>query len=876
MFNDCKNRQLFAMATMKIFLSYGHDTNKPLVDRIRADLEAAGHAVWIDETEIKAGDHWRAAILNGVLESHWTLGFLSRHSVRNPGVCLDELGIAFRHKGNAVTTILIEAEGEVKPPVSVSHLQWLDMSDWSKHGKLGEPDWEAWYRPKLQTILDLLANPATQKFAGDIADLERWLGPASQSAEIERLVGGFQGRQWLMDRVDAWRNGDKEQRAFCITGDPGSGKSAFAAWMAHHGGDRVIGINLCDFYGEERRDTRRILRTLAFQMATRLPDYRAVLLRLCRGDADRTELARKNASDLFDWLVADPLRVLIDGGRTTDRVIVVIDALDETIRDGRSELAELLAHRAHKLPAWVGLLVTSRAEAPILSQFAGMPQCAIVRSAPENRADLRRYIEAWLATPDPGLVERMLEAANGSFQYLRVLRNAVEQGLWKLDGPDGLPPGLVGLYERWFRRQFLDPATYKRDILPALEVIVAAGNPVPEAVLEKICGWTSIRDKARVLNALGGLFERRPEGVAPFHKSIRDWLIDDKAAHDDFLADVKRGSARLLEALWDELVARAKQTPYTEPGPFFLLELPVQMERRDGTVLREQIAAADSSAIFGFMWDVAEGLETRFAWQPALSWWRMLARMAGAIAANEWRAPALSRQGNVLQTVGDTGTALEAYRAGLDIHRRLADQDQGNAGWQRDLSVSHDRIGDVLVAQGNLTAGLEAYHAGLDIAQRLADRDGGNAGWQRDLSVSHGRIGDVLVAQGNLPAALEAYRAGLDIRQRLVDQDPDHAGWQRDLSVSHGKIGDVLVAQGNLTAGLEAYRASLDIPRRLADQDPVNAGWQREFAEALDRIGNIFAALGDQRQALKAKRESSVIRDRFAKAETKSASPAQD
>jgi TIR domain len=79
---------------MKIFLSYGHDQNKPIVDRIESDLKMAGYEVWKDETEIKAGDHWRRSIVDGLQDSDWVIGFLSKHSVRDPGVCLDELGLA--------------------------------------------------------------------------------------------------------------------------------------------------------------------------------------------------------------------------------------------------------------------------------------------------------------------------------------------------------------------------------------------------------------------------------------------------------------------------------------------------------------------------------------------------------------------------------------------------------------------------------------------------------------------------------------------------------------------------------------------------------------------------------------------------------------
>ena len=56
---------------------------------------------------------------------------------------------------------------------------------------------------------------------------------------------------------------------------------------------------------------------------------------------------------------------------------------------------------------------------------------------------------------------------------------------------------------------------------------------------------------------------------------------------------------------------------------------------------------------------------------------------------------------------------------------------------------------------------LVAFERKREIISRLAKADPGNAAWQRDVSVWHNKIGDVLVAQGNLPAALDAYKAGL-------------------------------------------------------------------------------------------------------------------
>ena len=77
----------------KVFLSYGHDENEELVRLIYQKLAERGHKPWIDRAEIKAGMDWRNAISEGIRESSDFLAFISNHSVRVPGVCLDEISI---------------------------------------------------------------------------------------------------------------------------------------------------------------------------------------------------------------------------------------------------------------------------------------------------------------------------------------------------------------------------------------------------------------------------------------------------------------------------------------------------------------------------------------------------------------------------------------------------------------------------------------------------------------------------------------------------------------------------------------------------------------------------------------------------------------
>jgi tetratricopeptide (TPR) repeat protein len=855
---------------MKIFVSYGHEAaNKPLVDRVRQDLTAAGHELWFDTAEIKSGQDWRRAIVDGLLTTERVVAFLSAHAVRAGGVCLDELAIALQHKAGAITTILIEPEAEVQAPVTIAHIQWLDMSDWKTHGQPGDPAWEAWYAPKRSTLLDQLAHGDAAAMDGEIATLRGILKPVSETADIGALLDDFMHRPWLNARLESWRTA-RDERIFLLTGDPGSGKSAFCADAAHSGRANVVSLNLCSFKNEDRRDARRVIRTLAFQIASRLPDYRRFqLAALTREDDVKAELARKTPAALFDWLIAEPAKG-IDGGRRHAPFLIVVDGLDETIRDGRCELAELLAERAPGLPAWLRLMATGRVVGPVERAFAGFPSCTIDRESPDTVADIRNYVAAWMAeTPELSDAQRaatttaIVAAADGNFLYVRKLREAVVLKKINLDAPQTLPHGLYGLYERWFYRQFPDRAAYERDYLPLIEIVVAASSPAPEWVIDKIFGWKA-REKAKRLAALEGLFDRRPEGVAPFHKSIRDWLLDDKACGEHFLADRAEGERRLFDALWSRLCEIAPDGDAAPPDAFLISELPLQAARQSDAELRAVLEPLPPAAIFARIAQIAETRAAAFQWRSALDWWGLLSRLAGLTAALDWAGYALEQSGDIYITTGDTELAASSYNSSLTARVTLAAGDLGNTDWQRDLSVSYSKVGDVQVGQGNLADALKSYQSSLAILEHLAASDPGNAGWQRDLSVSFINLGDVQVGQGNLADALKSYQSSLAIRERLAAGDPGNAGWQRDLSVSYEKIGDVQVGQGNLADALKSYQSSFVIAERLAAGDPSNAVWRRDLSVSYEKIGNVQVGQGNLADALKSYQSSLAIRERLA------------
>ncbi|TKB67294.1 MAG: DUF4062 domain-containing protein [Nitrospira sp.] len=115
-------------------------------------------------------------------------------------------------------------------------------------------------------------------------------------------------------------------------------------------------------------------------------------------------------------------------------------------------------------------------------------------------------------------------------------------------------------------------------------------------------------------------------------------------------------------------------------------------------------------------------------------------------------------------------TLVDARREYDEAHRlaqRLMDKDPSNTEWQRDLSVSHDRIGDVLVAQGDLPAALTVFRASLGIAETLAKRDAGNSQWQRDLYVSYWRLADMAEKRNAVKEAGAYWKQAYEVLSRI-------------------------------------------------------------------------------------------------------------
>jgi hypothetical protein len=531
---------------MRIFISYGHDEHASLARRICHDLRAHGHEVWFDEERLTAGADWESRIERGLewaaekKQSAAVVLLLTPHSVRRPtGYCLNEITRAVERGMEIVPLMVVQCE----PPLSICRLQWLDMRECIPIG-----DKEAFYAPKFERLRKALEN-AERDFEGSQQFLMRHLAPLEFDADVLQHLRGFVGRQWVFNAISTWLEDPGHSRVFWLLGAPGVGKTAISAKLSAEYRE-IAGIHLCKYGHSQKGNPRRVVTSLAYQLATQLPAYQEVLAVM-----DLARVVSDDAATIFDNLLVHPLNRITQPDR---RVTLLIDALDEASEGGRNDLARLLASQFDKTPAWLSLIITSRPDASVMLPLQALKPYVLDTSTAENRTDIGEYIARELQDQlrerqnAAAVVDAIIAKSEGIFLYAERVCKDITSGYLSLDQIATFPRGLGGVYWQFFERQWPVPADYARLIRPALRVITAAREPLPLLELRDIFGWDTESTHAfgRSLGALFSLSNYQGlQAIAPFHQSLRDWLqAEDKAGQ--FYVDIREGHRVLAQHGW--------------------------------------------------------------------------------------------------------------------------------------------------------------------------------------------------------------------------------------------------------------------------------------------------------------------------------------
>jgi hypothetical protein len=388
------------------------------------------------------------------------------------------------------------------------------------------------------------------------------VGSIEVPQDIAERARDFVGRSWVVERLLSWAY-EEDTRYYILTGEPGSGKTALAAWLAGAGPDPADpadaqrltlvrslwdAAHFCVAPNQEGSlSPVTFSKQLAQQLSARLPDYaegvlvthdpKYVITQEVRNNLGQVVgvqissfvVSSSNAQDTYNRLVREPLRFLAKQ-QPGVWVFILVDGLDEALTIMSPTIVTLLAGSGD-LPDGVRFLLISRNEQRVLERFpdAARLNLSDLQHVNDNETDLHAYIDRRLediGAPD-ALGTEILAGAEGNFLYTRFVLDELQAREGEPSMPVTLPRSLFGLYRGYLDRLVQDQGKrWTGEYQPLLGSLSVATPAAPPTLLP---GWAALDPgvaSARLaeVDQLTEYSAGEISGLRLYHRSMAEYL----------------------------------------------------------------------------------------------------------------------------------------------------------------------------------------------------------------------------------------------------------------------------------------------------------------------------------------------------------------
>lgn len=344
-------------------------------------------------------------------------------------------------------------------------------------------------------------------------------------------------RQWLFDDFEKWFRDPGDSRAYVLLGDAGVGKSVIAGALA--GRTREAGhlgaAYFCRHNDGTRNDPRYLLGTVACQLCNCNGQYSSMV----GGEGGvKTMLANSKlgVQELFTKLLEEPLAKCTP---LRERMLVIIDALDETEYESREDFLELIKERFPRLPDWLVFFITSRPEDTVHSRLERYNPCVRICAGDseqhsfyeQHEQDIRRFLENGLDfSRFPCTVEEVTKKCNGLFLYAFYIREELKHN----QIGDLFPEHIKDFFRVNFQRVYdkVGGDLYEK----LIGCVLAAPSPLPVSFIPVILKKEkSTLDEQKVINAVSQFssIQTANDKVSFLHKLIPTWLTKNQEERKD-------------------------------------------------------------------------------------------------------------------------------------------------------------------------------------------------------------------------------------------------------------------------------------------------------------------------------------------------------
>ena len=414
-------------------------------------------------------------------------------------------------------------------------------------------EWKEVEDELLLILVDLQKEVLNLRRAVESASISqiKQLAKCDFAPKINDLCKKFQDgtRQWFFDQLSSWFN-DEESRVMILTAGPGIGKSVLFAKICemYKQYGQLAACHFCDFKKSDYSNPHRILQSLAAQMCDNVDGFSEKL-----NEVLNREHSRESLSDAFRVLLEDPLH----GLNRTKPMLTVIDALDESKTEVKSEFLELIADEFEKLPKWIKILISSRPELQVRKKLEFLNPLEIL---PDNRLhleDLKYFIKCSLPNVSEFYLHFLISKCEDSFLYAYYLVIELKQGGQGFEpiSNDYICKGIAGFYHKQFTRlktglQRCKPNAGSSILKSFRNIIAASKEPLPCKILFICMGLSGEEFEVgeMIIGIMSEILPIYDNCLTVYHKSLWDWLTLSGYEEHAFVADIADGKCRLWQA----------------------------------------------------------------------------------------------------------------------------------------------------------------------------------------------------------------------------------------------------------------------------------------------------------------------------------------
>jgi hypothetical protein len=372
--------------------------------------------------------------------------------------------------------------------------------------------------------------------------------------EIELYDGKFTRgtREWVFEQISTWFNNEtSKNRSFIICALAGMGKSVIAAVICKRFAEHIGASHFFQYNNSQYNNPNFFLQSLAWHLCKVIPAYKEALIEKLSGNLGKS-LNDMDIEGLFSTLFKEPFSGISDPGK---RILIVLDAVDESEYYGREELAKLISNHLHKLPFYLRFLITTRPEKKLLNTFTKLNPLFIEANDERNLNDIKLVLEDKIPSsnhPTAGFINSLAQKSNGLMLYAFFLTEMYQDNVFIHD-MDSLPTAVEECYENYFKRleKELELLKIPKDkFLGFLSALAVANEPLPEVFVGTLFGFENPADTkqkvAKATNVLSSLLViQKDKSISFFHKSLRDWVVDNSL--HDYSVNVQYGHKILVD-----------------------------------------------------------------------------------------------------------------------------------------------------------------------------------------------------------------------------------------------------------------------------------------------------------------------------------------